>query len=46
MRRAGRNLREIGPGLATFLVVEDVPEMVAAASPPVDTVESAVEDRP
>ena len=25
MREAGRNLREIAPGLATFLVVEDVP---------------------
>ena len=25
MRQAGRNLREIAPGLATFLVVEDVP---------------------
>jgi uncharacterized protein (TIGR02118 family) len=25
MRRAGRNLREIAPGLATFLVVEDDP---------------------
>ncbi len=46
MRQAGRNLREIAPGLATFLVVEDVPEMVAAASPSVDTVGSAVEDRP
>jgi uncharacterized protein (TIGR02118 family) len=38
MRAAGRNLREIAPGLATFLVVEDIPEMVAAASPSVDTV--------
>jgi uncharacterized protein (TIGR02118 family) len=45
MRQAGRNLREIAPGLATFLVVEDVPEMVAAASPGVDTVRSAAEDR-
>jgi len=45
MRRAGRNLREIGPGLATFLIVEDVPEMVAAASQAVDTVDSAIEDR-
>jgi uncharacterized protein (TIGR02118 family) len=38
MRAAGRNLREIAPGLATFLVLEDVPEMDAAASPSVDTV--------
>ena len=27
MRAAGRNLREIAPGLATFLVVEDAPEL-------------------
>jgi uncharacterized protein (TIGR02118 family) len=33
MRAAGRNLREIAPGLATFLVVEDVPDMEAAARP-------------
>ena len=45
MRAAGRNLREIAPGLATLLVLEDVPEMIAAASPPVDTVENTVEDR-
>lgn len=41
MRAAGRNLREIAPGLATFLVLEDLPAMDAAASPPsaaVDTV--------
>ncbi len=38
MRAAGRNLREIAPGLATFLVLEDVPEMDAAALPGVDTV--------
>jgi uncharacterized protein (TIGR02118 family) len=38
MRAAGRLLREIAPGLATFLVLEDVPEMDAAASPAVDTV--------
>jgi conserved hypothetical protein len=38
MRAAGRNLREIGPGLATLLVLEDVPEMDAAASLSVDTV--------
>ncbi len=45
MRQAGRVLREIAPGLATLLVLEDVPEMTAAASQPVDTVGSAVEDR-
>jgi uncharacterized protein (TIGR02118 family) len=38
MRAAGRNLREIAPGLATLLVLEDVPDMDAAASPSVDTV--------
>ena len=38
MRAAGRILREIAPGLAMFLVLEDVPEMDAAASPAVDTV--------
>jgi uncharacterized protein (TIGR02118 family) len=38
MRAAGRNLREIAPGIATFLVLEDVPEMDTAASPSVDTV--------
>ncbi len=38
MRAAGRNLREIAPGSATLLVLEDVPEMEAAASPSVDTV--------
>lgn len=31
MRAAGRSLREIAPGLATFLVVEDAPDMEAAA---------------
>jgi uncharacterized protein (TIGR02118 family) len=43
MRAAGRNLREIAPGLATFLVVEDAPELAAAASPPVDTVGTTTE---
>ena len=38
MRAAGRNLREIAPGLATLLVLEDAPELDAAASPAVDTV--------
>jgi uncharacterized protein (TIGR02118 family) len=36
MRAAGRNLREIAPGLATLLVVEDAPDL-AAASASVDT---------
>jgi uncharacterized protein (TIGR02118 family) len=27
MRAAGRNLREIAPGLATFLVVEEAPDL-------------------
>jgi uncharacterized protein (TIGR02118 family) len=45
MRRAGRVLREIAPGLVTLLVLEDAPEMIAAASQPVDTVQSASEDR-
>ena len=30
MRAAGRILREIAPGLATFLVVEDAPDLLAA----------------
>ena len=38
MRAAGRILREIAPGLATFLVLEDAPEMDAATSSGVDTV--------
>jgi uncharacterized protein (TIGR02118 family) len=29
MRAAGRLLREIAPGLATFLVVEDAPDLLA-----------------
>jgi uncharacterized protein (TIGR02118 family) len=37
MRAAGRNLREIAPGLATLLVLEDLPEMAAATQPPTDT---------
>lgn len=32
MRAAGRNLREIAPGLATLLVVEEAPDLEAAAS--------------
>jgi uncharacterized protein (TIGR02118 family) len=38
MRAAGRNLREIAPGLATLLVLEDAPELDEAALPGVDTV--------
>ncbi len=33
MRAAGRSLREIAPGLATFLVVEDALDLEAAARP-------------
>ena len=44
MRAAGRNLRDIAPGLSTLLVIEDATEWLAAASQPVDTVGSAVED--
>jgi uncharacterized protein (TIGR02118 family) len=43
MRAAGRNLREIAPGLATFLVLEDAAEMAAGPSPAVDTVQNAAE---
>jgi len=46
MRAASRNLREIAPGLTTLLVLEDDPELDAAASPAVDTVETSVEERP
>jgi len=38
MRAAGRNLREIAPGLATLYVLEDLPDMTSAASRGVDTV--------
>lgn len=44
MRAAGRNLREIARGLATLLVLEDLPDMSAAASPSVDTVRTTAED--
>jgi uncharacterized protein (TIGR02118 family) len=44
MRSAGRNLREMAPGLATLLILEDLPEMLAVASSPVDTVETTSED--
>ena len=43
MRAAGRTLREIATGLATFLVLEDAPELGAAASPAVDTVGTTTE---
>ena len=33
MRAAGRNLREIAPGLVTMLVLEDDPGLTAAATP-------------
>jgi uncharacterized protein (TIGR02118 family) len=46
MRAASRNLREIAPGLATLLVLEDLPELDAAASPSVDTVGTTAEERP
>jgi uncharacterized protein (TIGR02118 family) len=49
MRAAGRNLRDIAPGLATLLVLEDEPNMLdpdAVASPAVDTVGTTVEERP
>jgi len=36
MRAAGRNLREIAPGLATLLVLEDASDL-ASASPSMDT---------
>jgi len=42
MRAAGRNLREIAPGLATFLVLEDA-GMAAGPSPAVETVQNAAE---
>jgi hypothetical protein len=44
MRAAGRNLREIAPGLATFLVLEDAAGMTAGPSPAVDTVQNTAED--
>jgi uncharacterized protein (TIGR02118 family) len=36
MRAAGRNLREIAPGLVTMLVLETDGTMTAAATPPLD----------
>jgi uncharacterized protein (TIGR02118 family) len=46
MRAASRNLREIAPGLATLVILEDVPELDAAGSPAVDTVGTTTEERP
>jgi uncharacterized protein (TIGR02118 family) len=43
MRAAGRNLREIGPGLSTLLVLEDAPDLDQATSPSVDTVSTPSE---
>lgn len=43
MRAAGRNLREIAPGLATLLVLEELPGSDAAASAGVDTVSTSPE---
>ena len=45
MRAAGRKLREIAPGLATFLVLEDVPEWSGGPSARVDTDETTPEGR-
>jgi hypothetical protein len=42
MRAAGRNLREIAPGLGTFLVLEAA-EWTAGPSPAVDTVQYTAE---
>jgi uncharacterized protein (TIGR02118 family) len=33
MRAAGRNLREIAPGLATLLVLEDAPDLAGRPGP-------------
>ena len=46
MRAASRNLREIAPGLATLVILEDMPELDAAGSPAVDTVGTTTEERP
>ena len=43
MRAAGRNLREIAPGLGTLLVLEDAPGIGPGPSQPVDTVEDTSE---
>ena len=46
MRAASRNLREIAPGLATLVILEDVPELDPASPPAVDTVGTTTEERP
>lgn len=46
MRAASHNLREIAPGLATLVILEDVPDLDAAGSPAVDTVGTTSEERP
>lgn len=43
MRAAGRSLRDVAPGLATFLVVDDLPEMDEVASAGMDTVRTTAE---
>ena len=43
MRAAGRNLREIAPGLGTLLVLEDAAEFASGTSLPVDTVGDTTE---
>jgi uncharacterized protein (TIGR02118 family) len=45
MRAAGRILREIAPGLARFLVLEDLPEWSGGPSRRVDTVDTTSEGR-
>jgi uncharacterized protein (TIGR02118 family) len=45
MRSAGRKLREIAPGLATLLVLEDLPEWSGGTSMRVDTVDTTPEGR-
>ena len=53
MRAAGRNLREIAPGLTTLVILEDDPDLDpgvdrdpgAATSPAMDTVGTTAEER-
>ena len=45
MRSAGRNLREIAPGLASLFILEDIPEWSGGASRRVDTVDTTSEGR-
>jgi uncharacterized protein (TIGR02118 family) len=46
MRAAGRNLREIAPGLATLLVVEDAADLMAAAATDAAATDVAATDAP